>query len=135
MGLFFKHSFLLCINPSLKKTDSLILAERESTVEEKQKEIKHFKKYFVVLFSKLALFLKKRNEKISFEMKKRKLYFVCCSGCMTANYKKTNRRQNINRKRRNKTNGGMNQTDISTKERRKSLKVCHVQAIFIFVIY
>ena len=92
-------------------------------MDETQKEVKHFKKYFVVFFSKLALFLKKRNEKISFVVKKRKLYFVCCSGmmgCMTANYKKINRRQNINRKRRNKTNGGMNPTDITTKEKRKS---------------
>ena len=101
--------------------DSLFIAERVATVEEKEKDIEHFKKYFNVFFSKLALFLKNRNEKITLKVKKRKLYFVCCSGRMTANYKKINRRQNINRKRRNKTNGGMNPTDISTKERRKSV--------------
>ena len=101
--------------------DSLFIAERVATVEEKEKDIEHFKKYFNVFFSKLALFLKNRNEKITLKVKKRKLYFVCSSGRMTANYKKINRRQNINRKRRNKTNGGMNPTDISTKERRKSV--------------
>ena len=57
------------------------------------------------------------------EVKKKKLYFVCCSGvmgCMMANYKKLIRGQNIKRKIRNKTNG-IKLADILRKERRKSV--------------
>ena len=104
---FLLFHFYFVILPFLK-IDSLFLAEMGTKVDEIQKEIKQFKKYFSVFFSKLVLFMKKRNEKISFEVKKKKLYFVCCTGmmgCMMANYKKIRRAQNINRKSRNKTNG------------------------------
>ena len=104
---------------SLKTDRFFFLAAKVTTTD----EMKHFKKYFSVFFSKLVLFIKKRNEKISFEVKKKKLFFVCCSGmmgCVMANYKKLIRGQNINRKRRNKTNG-RKLPDISTKERRKSV--------------
>ena len=99
------------------------LAEKGNTADEIGKGVQHFKKYFSVFFSKLVLFIKKRNEKISLEVKKKKLYFVCCSGmmgCMMANYKKLIRGQNIKRKIRNKTNG-IKLADILRKERRKSV--------------
>ena len=84
--------------------------------------MKHFKKYFAVFFSKLVLFMKRRN-KISFEVKKKKIDFVCCSamiGCMMSNYEKMIQGQNSNRKRRNKTTR-IKPAGILSKERRKSV--------------
>ena len=129
---FFIYLFFFVILHNLK-IHSLFLAEKGTKADDKEKEMKQFNQYFSVFFSKLVLFMKKRNEKISFEVKKKKLYFVCCYGMM-ANYKKMIRGQNINRKRRNKTNG-RKPADILTKERRKSYQMCPVQAISIFMIY
>ena len=113
----------------LSKTDRFFfLAAKVTTTD----EMKHFKKYFSVFFSKLVLFIKKRNEKISFEVKKKKLFFVCCSGmmgCVMANYKKLIRGQNINRKEIKQMEESC---QIFRPRKEENLfKVCYVQAIFL----
>ena len=88
-----------------------------------KKKINISRNILMFFFSKLVIFMKRRNKKIRFEVKKKKYILFFCpgmTGCMMANYKKIIQEQNIKRKRRNETKR-IKPADILSKERKKSV--------------